>query len=70
MCKTGRKMKRVFLILFAFILVVYKSQTKGIIRIGYKHNFVVASVSNHSFTAVIEDAHLTLSDVTHCPRLG
>lgn len=63
-------MKRVFLILFAFILVVCNSQTKGIIRIGYKCNFVVTSVSNHSFTVIIEDAHLTLSDVTHCLRLG
>lgn len=63
-------MKRVSLILFAFILVVYKSETKGIIRIRYKYNFVVPSVSNHNFTAVIEDAHLTLSDVTHRLLLG
>lgn len=46
--------------------IVYKSETKRIIRIGYKQNIVVTSVVIHIFTVVHEDTHLSLSEVTHC----
>lgn len=61
--KTGRKIKHV---IFFFILRVYKSETKRMIRIRYKQNIVVTSVTIHIFSAVNEDAHFIFSEVIHC----